>query len=105
MESKRSKYILLGLTLLCVLLIGVSSLREGIMDPLRTGVGYLLVPIQSGVNAVGAGIYEDLTDYAKLKTAQMCIRDRWSISAIPSFWAQKPCLPPITMSLPSWKEP
>ena len=69
MESKRSKYILLGLTLLCVLLIGVSSLREGIMDPLRTGVGYLLVPIQSGVNAVGAGIYEDLTDYAKLKTA------------------------------------
>ena len=54
METKRSRYILLGLTLLCVFLIGVSSLREGIMDPLRTGVGYLLVPIQSGVNAVGA---------------------------------------------------
>ena len=69
MESKRSKYILLGLTLLCVLLIGVSSLKEGIMDPLRTGVGYLLVPIQSGVNAVGSSIYEELTDYAQLKTA------------------------------------
>ena len=69
METKRSRYILLGLTLLCVFLIGVSSLREGIMDPLRTGVGYLLVPIQSGVNAVGAGIYKDLTDYGKLKTA------------------------------------
>lgn len=39
------------------------------MDPLRTGMGYLLVPIQSGVNAVGAGIYKDLTDYGKLKTA------------------------------------
>lgn len=39
------------------------------MDPLRTGVGYLLVPIQSGVNAVGAGIYKDLTDYGELKTA------------------------------------
>lgn len=69
METKRSRYILLGLTLLCVFLIGVSSLREGIMDPLRTGVGYLLVPIQSGVNAVGAGIYKDLADYGKLKTA------------------------------------
>ncbi len=69
METKRSRYILLGLTLLCVFLIGVSSLREGIMDPLRTGMGYLLVPIQSGVNAVGAGIYKDLTDYGKLKTA------------------------------------
>jgi rod shape-determining protein mreC len=54
---------------LCVLLIGVSSLKEGIMDPLRTGVGYLLVPIQSGVNAVGSSIYEELTDYAQLKTA------------------------------------
>lgn len=69
METKRSRYILLGLTLLCVFLIGVSSLRDGIMDPLRTGVGYLLVPIQSGVNAVGAGIYKDLADYGKLKTA------------------------------------
>lgn len=70
METKRSKYILAGLTVLCILLIGISSLRDGIMDPLRAGVGYLLVPIQSGVNAVGSGIYEDLTNMAALRDAQ-----------------------------------
>ena len=71
METKRSKYILAGLTLLCVLLIGISSLQDGFMDPLRAGVGYLLVPIQSGVNAVGSGIYEDLKDMATLRDAQI----------------------------------
>ena len=53
MESKRSKYILAGLTAFCILLIGITSLKDGIMEPLRTGVGYFLIPIQSGVNKVG----------------------------------------------------
>lgn len=69
MESKRSKYILIGLTALCVLLIGITSLKDGIMDPLRTGVGYFLIPIQSGVNKVGTGIYNELTTYGTLKDA------------------------------------
>ena len=69
MESKRSKYILIGLTVLCVLLICITSLKDGIMEPLRTGVGYFLIPIQSGVNKVGTGIYNELTDYGKLKNA------------------------------------
>ncbi len=69
MESKRSKYILIGLTALCVLLIGVTSLKDGIMDPLRTGVGYFLIPIQSGVNKLGTGLYNELTNYGNLKGA------------------------------------
>ena len=69
MESKYSKYILIVLAALCVLLIGITSLRDGVMDPLRTGVGYFLIPIQSGVNKVGTGIYNELTDFTKLKGA------------------------------------
>lgn len=69
MESKHSKYILAGLTVLCVLLIGITSLKDGVMEPLRTGVGYFLIPIQSGVNAVGTGIYNELQDYGSLKDA------------------------------------
>ena len=69
MESKYSKYILIVLTALCVLLIGITSLRDGVMDPLRTGVGYFLILIQSGVNKVGTGIYNELTDFTKLKGA------------------------------------
>ncbi|MCB7319064.1 rod shape-determining protein MreC [Lacrimispora sp. 210928-DFI.3.58] len=69
MESKRSRYILIVLTVLCVLLISVTSLKDGIMEPLRTGVGYFLIPIQSGVNKVGTGLYNELTNYGKLKDA------------------------------------
>ena len=69
MESKHSKYILTGLTVLCVLLICITSLKDGVMDPLRTGVGYFLIPIQSGVNAVGTGIYNEMKNYGTLKDA------------------------------------
>lgn len=69
METKRSKYVLVGLTIFCILLIGISSIKDGLLDPLRTGVGYFLIPIQSGVNKVGAGIYTGLREYTSLKEA------------------------------------
>lgn len=69
MESKHSKYILMALTVICVLLIGITSLKDGIMEPLRTGVGYFLIPIQSGVNAVGTGLYKEISTYGTLNRA------------------------------------
>ena len=39
------------------------------LNPLRTAVGYVLVPIQSGVNRVGGGLYNELSSVGKLKTA------------------------------------
>lgn len=69
MDSKRSKYILMGLTAFCVLLIGITSINDTWLSPLRTGVGYFLIPVQSGVNTVGRALYEDITDFKKLKTA------------------------------------
>ena len=67
MESNRSKYILAGLTAFCILLIGITSLKDGIMEPLRTGVGYFLIPIQSGVNKVGTGLFNEIIDYGKYR--------------------------------------
>lgn len=69
MESKRSKYILIGLSVFCILLIGITSFKDGFLGPLRTGVGYFLIPIQSGVNRTGTVIYNDLKDYTGLKGA------------------------------------
>ena len=69
MESKQNRYILVGLTIFCVLLIGLTSINDEWLAPLRTSVGYVLIPIQSGVNKVGFSIYEELTDYGKLKGA------------------------------------
>ena len=31
--------------------------------------GYFLIPIQTGVNRVGTGLYNELTDISRLKTA------------------------------------
>lgn len=70
MESKRSKYVLISLTVFCVLLIGLTSMRDEWLTPLRTGVGYVLIPVQSGVNSVGSAIYGEITDLSKLRNAQ-----------------------------------
>lgn len=69
MESKYNRYVLIGLTIFCVVLIGITSITDEWLAPLRTGVGYVLIPIQSGVNRVGVSIYQELADYTKLKTA------------------------------------
>ena len=61
MESKHNRYILAGLTVVCIALIGITMVTDQWLEPLRTGVGYVLIPIQSGVNKVGVTIYEQLS--------------------------------------------
>ena len=67
--KNNTKYILFGLSLLCICMIGITTIRGSILNPLRTAVGYVLVPIQSGVNRVGGGLYNELSSVGKLKTA------------------------------------
>lgn len=69
MDSKQNRYILIGLTVVCVLLIGITTITDSWLAPLRTGVGYFLIPIQSGVNKVGSALYNDIVDFTTLKTA------------------------------------
>lgn len=67
---KNSKYFLAGLSVFCVLLIAVTSINSRFLAPLRTGVGFVLVPLQSGVNAVGTSLYNNIRNYSSLKEAQ-----------------------------------
>ena len=53
MEQKKNQYIFILLTVLCIMMIVLSSVKDGFMNPLRNAVGTVLVPIQSGVNYVG----------------------------------------------------
>ncbi|MDO4325573.1 MAG: rod shape-determining protein MreC [bacterium] len=64
-----SKYILIILSILCVLMIGLTSLNSSFVEPLRSTIGYLLVPLQSGVNAAGSVVYDELMDIAKMRDA------------------------------------
>ena len=67
--KNNTKYFLFGLSLLCICMIGITTIRGSILNPLRTAVGYVLVPIQSGVNRVGGGLYNERSSVGKLKTA------------------------------------
>lgn len=69
MDNKSSKYMLIILTVLCTVLIVVSSVQSGFMDPLRNYIGYVLVPVQKGVNVVGTGIYDRIEEHNELKDA------------------------------------
>ena len=70
MENRKSKYIFIVLTVLCVMMIVLSSVKDGLMNPIRNTIGYVLVPLQSGVNRVGYGLYEELADHRSLKAVQ-----------------------------------
>lgn len=66
---KNTRYFLIGLSIFCICMIGITSLKGSLLNPLRSAVGYVLVPIQSGVNAVGGSIYEEASNMRQLKTA------------------------------------
>lgn len=69
MESKRSKYCLIGISIFCILLIGITSFKDDFLNPLRTGIGYFLNPLQSGVNQAGTALYNGISNYSTLKHA------------------------------------
>lgn len=50
-------------------MIAVTSFKGSLLNPLRNAVGYVLVPVQSGVNAVGSSIYKEASNVRQLKTA------------------------------------
>ena len=67
MESKRSKYVLIGLCVFCIILIVVTSFVDGFLNPLRTSIGFFLNPIQSGVNKAGTSLYNGISNFSRLK--------------------------------------
>ncbi len=66
---KNTRYFLIGLSIFCICMIGITSLKGSLLNPLRNAVGYVLVPIQSGVNAVGGSIYKEASNVRQLKAA------------------------------------
>lgn len=66
---KNTKYFLAGLTVLCICMIGITTVNGTILNPLRDAVGYVLVPLQTGINAVGGSIYSEASKIKELSTA------------------------------------
>lgn len=58
--SLSTKYWLLILTLVCILLMGLSFVSDKVNGPLRSVVNYTIVPMQEGINTLGIWM-NDLT--------------------------------------------
>ena len=52
-NSLSSKYWLLIIAVLCVLLMGLSLITDKINGPLRAVANYTIVPMQNGINTIG----------------------------------------------------
>lgn len=66
---KNTKYFVIGLSVFCICMIGVTSINGSFLNPLRSSVGFLLVPVQKGVNAIGGGLYDEVSSMRRLKSA------------------------------------
>ncbi len=72
-RTKRSiptKYTLLTVTVLCVLVMFVSFTMNLSGGPLNTVAGYVFVPMQNGINKVGTWIVSRADDLASLRNVQ-----------------------------------
>lgn len=60
-ENLKNKYLLAGLSVFCVLLIVVSFLDNDLFSPVKQASGFVITPIQKGINGFGSWLF-DLTD-------------------------------------------
>ena len=68
MES-RNKFVLLVLSIISIILIGITSFNDSIISPLSQAVGIVLLPVQSGVNTAGRAIYDSIEEQRKIHSA------------------------------------
>lgn len=59
-SSFSSKYWLLILSIICILLMGLSLITDKVGGPLRTVANYTIIPMQNGINTIGIWM-SDLT--------------------------------------------
>lgn len=66
--SLPSKYVLLGMTILCVAIMFLSLTQNLSGGPLKTVAGYVFVPMQKGINSVGTWVTTKADNLKNLKT-------------------------------------
>ena len=62
-----SKYLLLILTFVCILLMAVTFMTDYSATPLNKAVGYVVVPFQKGVDKIGSWISTRVNELEELK--------------------------------------
>ena len=69
-DNLKNKYLLAGLSIFCVLLIVVSFLDGSIFSPVKQASGFLITPVQKGINGFGlwmSGLTDNFEDAQTLR--------------------------------------
>lgn len=69
MKISNNRLVLIVLSVSCVGMIGLTTIKNEQLRPLRTAVGYLLMPVQTGVNRVGSALYTNFKNQERMRTA------------------------------------
>lgn len=69
MKISNNRLVLIVLSVSCVGMIGLTTIKNEQLRPIRTAVGYLLLPVQTGVNRVGSAVYSNFKNQEKMRTA------------------------------------
>ena len=68
-EHDDGRGLLIILSIACLILIIITTIQDAWLSPLRNAVGYILLPVQSGVNTVGRALYNYVEDQKTLSEA------------------------------------
>lgn len=66
-SSFSSKYLLLAVTILCVLLMGLSLITDKVTGPLKAIANYTIVPMQNGINTFGVWMMDITHNFETLQ--------------------------------------
>lgn len=78
-DQLKNKYLLAGLSLFCVLLILVSFLDGAVVAPVKQVSGFLITPVQKGINGFGtwmSGLTDNFEDAETLRAENADLKEK-----------------------------
>lgn len=78
-ENLRNKYLLAILSTICVLLIVVSFVNSDVVAPVKQASGFLITPVQKGINGFGtwlSGLTDNFEDARTLRTENQELQEK-----------------------------
>ncbi|MCD7885349.1 MAG: rod shape-determining protein MreC [Lachnospiraceae bacterium] len=78
-ENLKNKYLLTGLSVFCVLLIILSFVNSDLVAPVKQISGYLVTPVQKGINSFGSwlsGVTDNFEDVETLREENESLKEQ-----------------------------
>ena len=96
--SATNRYLLVGLSLFCILMMVFSSFSDKVSGPFKVLANYTVIPLQQGINQIG-GWLGDLSD--NFETLQQLRTENEKLQEQVDYWSQRTA--PCRKSATNWR--